>query len=294
VHKLSPAYRFLLAGFLWSFGGNLVYFFLNFHLEALGFSRQAIGLAQAVVLLSGVAFALPLAYLIPRLGFLRSLHLAFFLTLPAVLLLGLGLLVFPSLALYGLAGAFCRGRRRPPRPARPRGKAGGLLQPAGGPHHDERLLLHPACGLPLGPLRGPKGPPLRPALLPPGASFCVGSSGGGRGEEAFEAFPSPLPLAQAPLAPGGHRLRGGARHPLFEPLPEGEVRPHLRDHGAHLRPLLLGRGGGHAPPAPPGPKASGGLGPSSSSRPSPCPFWRPWPGPPGFPWSPWPSSSAGP
>jgi hypothetical protein len=113
VHKLSPAYRFLLAGFLWSFGGNLAYFFLNFHLEALGFSRQAIGLAQAVVLLSGVAFALPLAYLIPRLGFLRSLHLAFFLTLPAVLLLGLGLLVFPSLALYGLAGALLQGRRRP-------------------------------------------------------------------------------------------------------------------------------------------------------------------------------------
>jgi MFS family permease len=113
VHKLSPAYRFLLAGFLWSFGGNLVYFFLNFHLEALGFSRQAIGLAQAVVLLSGVAFALPLAYLIPRLGFLRSLHLAFFLALPAVLLLGLGLLVFPSLALYGLAGALVQGAAAP-------------------------------------------------------------------------------------------------------------------------------------------------------------------------------------
>ena len=58
MHRPSPAYRFLLAGFLWSFGGNLVYFFLNFHLEALGFSRQAIGLAQAVLLLSGVAFAL--------------------------------------------------------------------------------------------------------------------------------------------------------------------------------------------------------------------------------------------
>jgi MFS family permease len=113
VHKSSPAYRFLLAGFLWSFGGNLLHFFLNFHLEALGFSRQAIGLAQAVVLLSGVAFALPLAYLIPRLGFLRSLHLAFFLALPAVLLLGLGLLVFPSLALYGLAGALLQGAAAP-------------------------------------------------------------------------------------------------------------------------------------------------------------------------------------
>ena len=110
---MKAAYRFLLAAFLFSFGANLVYFFLNFHLEALGFSRQAIGLAQAVVLLSGVAFALPLAYLIPRLGFLRSLHLAFFLALPAVLLLGLGLLVFPSLALYGLAGALLQGAAAP-------------------------------------------------------------------------------------------------------------------------------------------------------------------------------------
>lgn len=31
----------LLASFLWSLGANLVYFFLNFHLEALGFGREA-------------------------------------------------------------------------------------------------------------------------------------------------------------------------------------------------------------------------------------------------------------
>ena len=101
----APVYRFLLAGFLWSFGANLVYFFLNFHLEALGFSRQAIGLAQAVVLLSGVAFAWPLARLIPRVGYVRSLELAFLLGVGGGVLLGLGLFVFPGLALYGLAGA---------------------------------------------------------------------------------------------------------------------------------------------------------------------------------------------
>ena len=110
---MRAPYRFLLAAFLWSFGANLVYFFLNFHLEALGYPRQAIGLAQAVFLLSGVVFALPLAYLIPRLGYLRSLHLAFLLTLPALLLLGLGLLVYPSLALYGLAGALVQGAAAP-------------------------------------------------------------------------------------------------------------------------------------------------------------------------------------
>ena len=110
---MKAAYRFLLAAFLFSFGANLVYFFLNFHLEALGYTRQAIGLAQAILLLSGVAFALPLAYLIPRFGYLRSLYLAFLLTLLGVLLLGLGLLVFPGLVFYGLAGALLQGAAAP-------------------------------------------------------------------------------------------------------------------------------------------------------------------------------------
>lgn len=109
----SPAYRLVLASFLWSFGGNLVYFFLNFHLEALGYGRQAIGLAQALLLFTGVVFALPLAYLIPRLGYLKSLYLAFLLAMASGLLLGLGLWVFPSLAGYGLAGALLQGALAP-------------------------------------------------------------------------------------------------------------------------------------------------------------------------------------
>lgn len=110
---LAPAYRFVLASFLWSFGGNLVYFFLNFHLEALGYGRQAIGLAQALLLLVGVVFTLPLAYLIPRLGYLRSLHLAFLLAVLGGLLVGLGVLVFPGLAAYGLAGTLLQGAAAP-------------------------------------------------------------------------------------------------------------------------------------------------------------------------------------
>ncbi len=113
MREPSPAYRLVLASFLWSFGGNLVYFFLNFHLEALGFSRQAIGLAQALLLFTGVVFALPLAYLIPRLGYLKSLYLAFSLAVGSGLLLGLGVLVFPSLAGYGLAGALLQGAAAP-------------------------------------------------------------------------------------------------------------------------------------------------------------------------------------
>ena len=110
---LAPAYRFVLASFLWSFGANLVHFFLNFHLEALGYGRQAIGLAQALLLLVGVVFTLPLAYLIPRLGYLKSLHLAFLLAVLGGLLVGLGVLVFPGLAAYGLAGTLLQGAAAP-------------------------------------------------------------------------------------------------------------------------------------------------------------------------------------
>ncbi|MDM7324308.1 MAG: MFS transporter [Thermus sp.] len=109
----STAYRFVLASFLWSFGANLIYFFLNFHLEALGFGRQAIGLAQALLLLVGVVLALPLAYLIPWMGYRKSLLLAFLLAVASGVFLGLGLLVFPSLAGYGLAGALVQGAGAP-------------------------------------------------------------------------------------------------------------------------------------------------------------------------------------
>lgn len=109
----SPASRFLVASFLWSFGANLIYFFLNFHLEGLGYGRQAIGLAQALFLLMGVVSALPLAYLIPRLGYRKSLLLALALAVGSGLLLGFGLLVFPSLAGYGLAGALVQGAGAP-------------------------------------------------------------------------------------------------------------------------------------------------------------------------------------
>ena len=79
--RIQPAYRLLWASFLGSLGANLIHFFLTFPLEARGFGRQAIGLAQAVLLAVGVVAALPLAYLIPRLGYGPSLHLAFALAL---------------------------------------------------------------------------------------------------------------------------------------------------------------------------------------------------------------------
>ncbi|GGN02693.1 MFS transporter [Thermus composti] len=111
--RLAPAYRLVLASFLWSFGSNLIYFFLNFHLEALGYARLHVGYAQALLLLVGVVFALPLGYLIPRLGYVRSLYASLLLALLGGLLLGLGVAVFPGLALYGLAGAFLQGAMAP-------------------------------------------------------------------------------------------------------------------------------------------------------------------------------------
>ncbi len=107
--RIHPAYRLLWASFLGSLGANLIYFFLNFHLEALGLGRQAIGLAQALLLAVGVVAALPLAYLIPRLGYGLSLHLAFALALLGGVWLSLGMGVFGGLGLYGLSGVFLQG-----------------------------------------------------------------------------------------------------------------------------------------------------------------------------------------
>ncbi len=174
MREPSPAYRLVLVSFLWSFGGNLVYFFLNFHLEALGFSRQAIGLAQALLLFTGVVFALPLAYLIPRLGYLKSLYLAFSLAVGSGLLLGLGLWVFPSLAGYGLAGALLQGAAAPfmawlvppeKRVALFSLQAALTTRAASSPPSLRALF-------PTG--WGPVGPPLRPALLSAGPSPGLG------------------------------------------------------------------------------------------------------------------------
>lgn len=187
----APVYRFLLAGFLWSFGANLVYFFLNFHLEALGFSRQAIGLAQAVVLLSGVAFAWPLARLIPRVGYVRSLELAFLLGVGGGVLLGLGLFVFPGLALYGLAGALVQGAAAPSSPASSPRK-GGWPSSASRPPSPRQAASSPPC------LRatsrtslGRGGSSFSPSPSSPSPTPWSGGFPGGAGREAL---PLPRPV----------------------------------------------------------------------------------------------------
>ncbi len=105
----SPTLRLLLAAFLWSFGGMFVFFILNFHLEALGYSREAIGLAQAVLSSVGVVFAPPAAFFIPRMGYGRTLLLAGGMASAGLLGVGLDRETYVSLALYGTVGLLFQG-----------------------------------------------------------------------------------------------------------------------------------------------------------------------------------------
>ncbi len=104
-----PTSRLLAATFLWSFGGMFVFFILNFHLEALGYTRGAIGLAQAVLSSVGVVFAPPAAFLIPRIGYGRILLLAGGMASIGVFAVGLDRWTYAALALYGIAGLLFQG-----------------------------------------------------------------------------------------------------------------------------------------------------------------------------------------
>jgi MFS family permease len=66
--------RILIATFFAGLGMSLSFLFLNFHLEAIGFSRELIGYANAVPAFSLVLFGVPSALMIPRLGTVRSLY----------------------------------------------------------------------------------------------------------------------------------------------------------------------------------------------------------------------------
>ncbi len=101
--------RLLWITAVWSFGANLVFFFLNFHLEALGFSRWGIGLAQALLTGIGVVLAFPLAHLVPQLGYLHSLYLGLGFYLLGLLAVGLGVGVYPGLLFMGAAGLLVQG-----------------------------------------------------------------------------------------------------------------------------------------------------------------------------------------
>ncbi|PZA08178.1 MULTISPECIES: MFS transporter [unclassified Meiothermus] len=110
---MNPIYRILAASFFWGMGGSLNWLFLNFHLEALGLSKSLIGYANATPAVAGVLFSLPLAFLIPRLGYARSILLGGLLAILGVLGVASGVAVFPGLFLSGAGQLFVTGAVAP-------------------------------------------------------------------------------------------------------------------------------------------------------------------------------------
>jgi MFS family permease len=105
--------RILLASVLWGIGGGLSFAYLNFHFEAVGLSRAQIGYANAIPAVAAVLFSLPLAFLIPRLGYLRSLQLGGALSVLGLLGVALGWAIYPGMLVAGMGGALVQGSVAP-------------------------------------------------------------------------------------------------------------------------------------------------------------------------------------
>lgn len=113
LSNVSPVYRILAGSFFWGMGGSLNWLFLNFHLEALGFSKSLIGYANATPAIAAVLFSLPLAFLIPRLGYAKSIMLGGMLAILGVLGVASGVAVFVGLFLSGAGQLFVMGSVAP-------------------------------------------------------------------------------------------------------------------------------------------------------------------------------------
>jgi len=69
----TPVWQVLISSFFVAAGINLNWLFLNFHLETLTVGRTFIGFANAVPAITTVVLGIPMALLIPRLGYVQSL-----------------------------------------------------------------------------------------------------------------------------------------------------------------------------------------------------------------------------
>ncbi|HEY1014729.1 MAG TPA: MFS transporter, partial [Herpetosiphonaceae bacterium] len=109
-------YRILVASFFSGMGMSLAWLFLNFHLEGLGFDRRLIGYANAIPAVSMVTLGIPAGFLIPQLGYGRSLRLGVVLgaiALGVVAWARAPLAVFAALLVYGLSQAVVMGATAP-------------------------------------------------------------------------------------------------------------------------------------------------------------------------------------
>lgn len=110
--NLAVVRRILLASVLWGIGGGLSFAYLNFHFEAIGLTRAQIGYANAIPAIAAVFFSVPLAFLIPRLGYLSSLQLGGGLSVLGLLGVALGW-VYPGMLVAGMGGALVQGSVAP-------------------------------------------------------------------------------------------------------------------------------------------------------------------------------------
>jgi MFS family permease len=69
---------FLIAASLWGFSFSVTWLLLNFLFEGLGFSQTLVGVANAVPNLTALAFALPVARLSERTGYVRMMRMGAF------------------------------------------------------------------------------------------------------------------------------------------------------------------------------------------------------------------------
>lgn len=93
--------------------GGLNFVFLNFHLQALGLSKAEIGLANATPAIAAVLFSIPLAFLIPRLGYVKSLLLGTLIAVIGNLGVASGIAVYAGLLVSGLGQGLVMGSVSP-------------------------------------------------------------------------------------------------------------------------------------------------------------------------------------
>jgi len=98
---------FLVAATLWGFSFSVTWLLLNFLFEGLGFSQTLVGVANAVPNLVALIFALPVARLSERTGYVRMMRMGAFVAGLGLLGLTLSRSIVPAMAsvfLIGLGG----------------------------------------------------------------------------------------------------------------------------------------------------------------------------------------------
>jgi MFS family permease len=112
VHRLASFTRdsrlILIASFLWGMGFSVIFLYLNFLYQGLGFTDAFVGFGNAVPQAALILFALPLARVADRIGFTRAMRYG--ITLAGAALCAMAFvehtaLVLSLVAIWGIGGA---------------------------------------------------------------------------------------------------------------------------------------------------------------------------------------------